>query len=81
MSAGARRLQEKALWGVLEECRNVLIALGRELNENYYLSTASPGSFRDKSRRVWKRLNWEPNDIQDLRLRITLIVMEDVAHR
>jgi hypothetical protein len=66
--------QKKALRGVLEECHNVLIALGKVVDENYCLKTTSPDGFRDKSRRVWKRLSWEPNDIQDLRSRITLDV-------
>lgn len=64
--------QKKALASVLEECRNVLIALGKVVDENYYLNLSNVHGFRDKSRRVWKRLTWEPDDIQDLRSRVTL---------
>jgi 5-bromo-4-chloroindolyl phosphate hydrolysis protein len=66
--------QKKALLPVLEECRNVLIRLGKIVDENYCLKATNAEGFRDKSRRVWKRLNWEPKEIQDLRLRITLNV-------
>lgn len=66
--------QKKALLPILEECHNVLIALGKVVDENYCLKAPNPGGLRDKSRRVWKRLIWEPSDIRDLRLRITLNV-------
>jgi hypothetical protein len=64
--------QKKALLPVLEECHNVLIALGKVVDENYCLKTLNSSGLRDRSRRVWKRLTWEPNDIQDLRSRIAL---------
>ncbi|KAH0560062.1 hypothetical protein GP486_003417 [Trichoglossum hirsutum] len=66
--------QEKALLPVLEECHNVLIRLGKIIDENYCLKTTNSEGLCDKSRRVWKRLNWEPKEIQDLRSRITLSV-------
>ncbi|KAH8687250.1 hypothetical protein BGZ60DRAFT_438813, partial [Tricladium varicosporioides] len=66
--------QKKALSSVLEECHNVLIALGQVVDENYYLNPSNVHGFRDKSRRVWKRLTWEPDDIQELRSRVALNV-------
>jgi hypothetical protein len=66
--------QKKALLPVLEECHSVLIALGKVVDENYCLKTPNSGGLRDKSRRLWKRLTWEPNDIQGLRSRIALNV-------
>jgi hypothetical protein len=66
--------QKKALLPVLEECHNVLIALGKVVNENYCLKPSNVHGFRDKSRRVWKRLTWEPVDIQELRSRVALNV-------
>jgi Cdc6-like AAA superfamily ATPase len=47
----------------------VLTALEKVLDKYRELDT-SPKRIRDKSRRVWKRLKWEPDDIRDLRLRI-----------
>jgi hypothetical protein len=66
--------QKTALLPVLEECHNVLIALGKVVDENYYSKGPNSDGIRDKSRRAWKRLNWEPRDIQDLRSRVTLNV-------
>ena len=66
--------QKKALASVLEECHNVLITLGKVVDENYYLNLSNVHSFRDKSRRVWKRLTWEPDDIRELRSRVALNV-------
>jgi hypothetical protein len=48
----------------------VLTALDRVLDEYYGLDT-KPKSFGDKSRRGWKRLKFEPDDIRDLRSRIS----------
>lgn len=66
--------QTKALASILQECHNVLIALGKVVDENYHLNPSHIHGFRDKSRRVWKRLTWEPDDIQELRSRIALNV-------
>jgi len=66
--------QKKALASVLEECHNVLIALGKVVDENHYLNVSNVHGIRDKSRRVWKRLTWEPDDIQELRSRVALNV-------
>jgi hypothetical protein len=64
--------QKNALVPVLKECHNVLTALGKVVNENYCLKPSNSHSFRDKSRRVWKRVTWEPADVQELRSRVTL---------
>ena len=66
--------QAKALRPVLEECHNVHTALGKVVDENCSLAPSNTNDFRNKSRRVWKRLNWEPKDIQELRSRIALNV-------
>ena len=64
--------QNSALVPVLKECHNVLITLGKVVDDNYYLALSNPHSFRDKSRRVWRRVTWEPDNIQVLRSRVTL---------
>jgi hypothetical protein len=66
--------QKKVLSSVLEECHNTLIALGKVVDENYYLDPSNVHGLRDKSRRVWKRLTFEPDDIQELRSRVALNV-------
>ena len=66
--------QKRALANVLEECHNVLIALGNVVDDNYYLNPSNVIGFRDKSQRVWKRLTFEPADIQELRSRVILNV-------
>jgi hypothetical protein len=66
--------QKNTLAPILQECHNVLIALGKMVDENCHLDLSNIHGFRDKSRRVWKRLTWVPNDIQELRLRIALNV-------
>jgi hypothetical protein len=65
---------KKALVPVLEECHNILIALDKVVEENYCLNPSTAHGFRDKSRRIWKRLKWEPDDIRELRSRVTLNV-------
>ena len=64
--------QKKALIPVLKECHNVLIALGKVVDEKYCLTPSNSRSFRDKSRRVWKRVTWEPDDVRELRSRVAL---------
>ena len=64
--------QKKALASILQECHNVLIALGKVVDENYHLNLSNVHGFRDKSQRVWKILKWELDDIQELRSRVAL---------
>ena len=66
--------QKDALVPVLKECHNVLLALGKVVDENHCLKPSNSHSLRDKSRRVWKRVIWEPDDVQELRSRVTLNV-------
>jgi hypothetical protein len=66
--------QKKALISLLEECRSVLITLGKVVDENYYLNPSDSHGLRNKSRRMWKILKWEPDNIQELRLRVALNV-------
>jgi hypothetical protein len=51
-------------------CRNVLNELQQILDKNSELSSGS-GSVGRRIKRVWKRLNWRPEDIDMLRSRIT----------
>jgi hypothetical protein len=62
--------QDKDLRDTLKECHSVLNDMGRVLSKYYDLDT-SPKKFSDKSRRVWRRIKWEPDDIRYLRSRVT----------
>lgn len=64
--------EKNALVPVLKECHNVLIALGKVVDENSYLKRSNSPGLREKSLRAWKRVTWKPDDVQELRLRITL---------
>lgn len=66
--------QTKALKSLLEECHNILLELGKLIDEDYLLKPSNTHGFRDKSRRAWKRLTWEPDDIEELRSRVALNV-------
>jgi hypothetical protein len=66
--------QKKSLAPLLEGCHDLLITLGKVVDDNYYLNASNVHGTRDKSRRVWKRLKWEPDDIQELRSRVTMNV-------
>jgi Cdc6-like AAA superfamily ATPase len=50
-------------------CRNVLNELQGLLDKNTELSSET-GSIGKKFKRVWKRLNWKPEEINELRSRI-----------
>jgi hypothetical protein len=63
----AERLRE-----IAAGCREVLETLDRTLKKYQELSpTHKDSKPKDKIRRVWKRLKWEPDDIIALRNRIT----------
>ena len=66
--------QIKALAPIIKECHNILIKIGKVVDENYLLKPSTAHGFRDKSQRVWKRLTWDPDDIQVLRLRVILSI-------
>jgi hypothetical protein len=67
---GLSAKQQTDLHEIAEGCRNVLSELDQVLNK-YHDLDINPKSFGNKSRRIWKRLKWEPDNIRDLRLRIT----------
>ena len=51
-------------------CRNILDELQRILDKNTELGSES-GNVGRRIKRVWKRLNWKPEDIDELRNRIS----------
>ncbi|KAH6718299.1 hypothetical protein BKA61DRAFT_599405 [Leptodontidium sp. MPI-SDFR-AT-0119] len=63
------RLQE-----ISSNCRNVLNELVITTRKYQELERKG-GSMSTKAKRVWKRLNWEPEDIRELRDRITSNVL------
>lgn len=67
--------QEKGLQNIAEGCRNVLNTLEKTLEEYQELGPDSKAcdhkTLRSKLRRGWKRLKWEPEDIKELRSRIS----------
>jgi len=64
--------QKTALVAILRECYNALTTLGKVVDEDYCLVLSSSHSLHNNSRRVWKRVKWEPADVQELRSRVTL---------
>jgi hypothetical protein len=62
--------QEKELQDIANGCFNVLTALQAKLGYYRELDQPNGKSFRGTTQRVWKRLIWEPEDIQELRSRI-----------
>lgn len=67
--------QRKELVDILFGCYNVLNTLKETLDKYQELDSDSKGcdpkSFGFKIRRGWKRLRWEPEDVKELRSRIT----------
>lgn len=63
--------QKSDLQDITQGCRSVLSELDKILDKYCILDTGAK-SFGDKSRKLWKRLKWEPDDITELRSRITL---------
>jgi hypothetical protein len=61
--------QKTELREIVDNCLNVLLKLEQTLDKYGELK---PGSTRigSKVKRVWKRLSWEPEDINELRSRI-----------
>ena len=54
-----------------QSCRNVLDELQQILDKNSELSSPESGSVGGRIKRVWKRLKWKPEDINELRSRIS----------
>ena len=63
--------QKKDLEDIDKGCRNVLDELQQILDKNSELSSES-GSIGKRIKIVWKRLNWKPEDIDELRCRISI---------
>ncbi|KAI9731742.1 MAG: hypothetical protein M1834_004531 [Cirrosporium novae-zelandiae] len=61
--------QQRKLKELTDNCNNVLADLHKILDKYHSLDT-DPAKWADKSRKVWKRIRWEPEDIRDLRSRI-----------
>lgn len=62
--------QKRDLEDIDKGCRNVLEELQRILDKNTELASES-GSVGRRINRVWKKLNWKPKDIDELRDRIS----------
>jgi hypothetical protein len=60
---------KKELREISNSCLNVLKILEETLGKYSELNSSS-GGVRSKVKRMWKRLQWEPEDIKDLRSRI-----------
>lgn len=66
--------QKDALQPILKECHGALTALGEIVDKNSSLQSPLRNGLREKSRRVWARLTWEPKEVQALQSRLTLSV-------
>ncbi|KFY30094.1 hypothetical protein V493_02139 [Pseudogymnoascus sp. VKM F-4281 (FW-2241)] len=62
--------QKRDLEGIDKGCRNVLDELQRIVDKNSELGSEC-GSVGKRIKRVWKRLSWKPEDINELRSRIS----------
>lgn len=62
--------QQSSLQGAKQGCTEVLLDLNK-VAEKYSELDQAPKRFDEKIRRVWKRLKWEPEDVQQLRYRLT----------
>ncbi|CZR68455.1 related to 2-5A-dependent ribonuclease [Phialocephala subalpina] len=62
--------QKRDLEDIDKGCRNILDELQQILDKNSELSSES-GTIGKRIKRVWKRLNWKPEDIDELRSRIS----------
>ncbi len=65
--------QKVKLQTIATSCHEVLLDLEKTIGK-YSESEHSGGNIGKKLRRVWKRLKWEPEDIKELRDRLTLNV-------
>ncbi|MCJ1417968.1 hypothetical protein MMC32_004313, partial [Xylographa parallela] len=61
--------QEKNINDILEGCQHVLEDTEATLKKYSTLDTQSK-SLRERAKKAWKQLKWEPDDIRDLRNRI-----------
>ena len=63
-------IHKKNLFDIAAGCRSALEDL-QKLQNKYSSLLSQADGIKGKSRRAWKRLTWEPDDIRDLRSRIT----------
>lgn len=63
--------QRSDLQHLVSSCQDVLETLEETLDKYRDLHSDN-GKLRSRVKRVWKRVNWEPDDIRELRERITL---------
>ncbi|OQE42234.1 hypothetical protein PENCOP_c004G00355 [Penicillium coprophilum] len=61
--------QQAELDRISKGCHEVLTDISKKIEDYTELSTPIDGK-RNIAKRAWKRLKWEPSDIQELRLRI-----------
>jgi hypothetical protein len=62
--------QTSELQEVSQGCTIVLEQLNKIIDKHSEIHLSSAG-IRNRSRRVWKRFKWEPDDVQQLRSRLT----------
>ena len=67
---GLNTKQKNELKAIADGCLNVLEKLKQTLDK-YSELTSGSASVGSKAKRVWKRLRWEPEDIKELRSRIS----------
>jgi chromosome segregation ATPase len=63
--------QKQSLDEIAQECHNVLEELNKTLDKFQELDSNTKG-ISGKSRKVWKRLQWDQKNIDQFRRRITL---------
>jgi hypothetical protein len=62
--------QKEDLTAISKGCQSVLSDLDKLIKENHVIDGRAK-SLSTRSKRVWKRLNWEPADGAELRARIS----------
>jgi Holliday junction resolvasome RuvABC ATP-dependent DNA helicase subunit len=62
--------QQGELQELSKACHKVLADILKKIEDYTELSTTNDGK-RNMAKRVWKRLKWEPSDVQELRIRIS----------
>jgi hypothetical protein len=62
--------QQKHLQGISNGCQDVLKEVENIIGQ-YQEVECRGGSLSRQAKRVWKRLKWEPEDVRELRDRIT----------
>ena len=64
--------QSKDLQDILAGCSNVLTDLDKTLNKFTELGVPKTAGIGQKSKQIWKRLTWEPDEVKELRSRLTV---------